>query len=95
VTVTFFLVPLHAYDIVSLTAVVMLLFALPRGGRWLIVAGLLICLRARNLSLALGITNPSSDRFPESFLVSIALLLVLAGTVWALLQTLSAKPATI
>ena len=88
-TLIFLLVPLHTYDIVALAALPVMLLALPFSGNWLIGLGLLICFRPRNLSEALGITNPMSQGFPEAHLVSLAIILILIGAIWASIATRS------
>ena len=65
VTIIFFFVPLHSYDLVSLAALLMMIVAIPFAGRWLIALGLLICFRHLNLLGALRFANsrsPSSSR---------------------------------
>lgn len=85
----FLLVPLHTYDIVALAALPGMLLALPRTGKSLIGLGLLICFRPRNLSEALGITNPMSQGFPEAHLVSLAIVIILIGAICATITTRS------
>jgi len=90
----FFLLPLHSYDIVVLTILLMVTLAIPLDGRWLVAIGLAICIRPGNLSGALGLTNPASSQFPESLIISIALCFVLSGALWGVfdLQRRKALP---
>ena len=80
---TLFLLPLHTYDIVSLAAVITMISATSLAGRWLILSGLIVCLRPSSLFNLLGMTNSAGLDFPESGLVSLGLLLIFAGAVWA------------
>jgi hypothetical protein len=84
VVVIFFLVPLHPYDHVALSFVAMALLAFPLSNRWPVLVGLLICIRPRNLLSLVRIENPGSVGFPESFLLSIALLVLLVGVLWSM-----------
>jgi hypothetical protein len=85
VAITFFFVPLHSYDLVSLVALLMMIVAIPFAGRWLIALGLLICFRPINLWGAFGVVNSSALSFPQSHLVSMGLFLLVVGAVWAIL----------
>ena len=80
---TLFLLPLHTYDIVSLAALIAMISAKSLAGRWLIFSGLIVCLRPSSLFNLLGMTNSAGLDFPESGLVSLGLLLIFAGAVWA------------
>jgi hypothetical protein len=84
VSSTLFLLPLHSYDLVALSILLMMILAIPVAGRYLIAFGLLICFRPRNLLHAFGIANPKDLAFPESHLVSAGLLLLFVGTLWAM-----------
>lgn len=84
VTITFFFVPLHSYDLVSLAALLMMIVAIPFAGRWLIALGLLICFRHLNLLQALGFVNSRALTFPESYLVSAGLFLLVVGAARAI-----------
>ncbi len=90
----FLFVPLHSYDIVPLSALLMMTVAAPLPGSWFIILGLLLCLRPRNLWDALGIETSEKLTFPESPLVSAGLLLIFIGAFWAFLHNSIARPAT-
>ena len=85
----FLFVPLHSYDIVSLSALLMMTVATHLPGRWFMILGLLLCLRPRNLWDALSIETSEKLTFPESPLVSAGLLLIFIGAFWAFLHTRS------
>jgi len=80
---TLFFLPLHSYDLVSLAALMMLISAESFAGGWLIFSGLIVCLRPSSLFNLLGMTNSAGLDFPESGLVSLGLLLIFMGAVWA------------
>ena len=86
---TFLFVPLHTYDLVSISAILMMIMATSLTGRWLIVLGLLLCLRPINLWQSLGIANPEQLVFPESHLVSASLLVIFLGAVVSILSSRS------
>jgi Glycosyltransferase family 87 len=83
---TFFFLPLHRYDLVSLAALIMMISAASFAGRWLIFSGLLVCLRPITLFNLLGMTNSASLEFYGSRLMSFGLLLIFIGAVWAALD---------
>ena len=81
VAAMFFILPLHSYDAVAVAIVLMWLVAAPvTFGGWLVAAGLLICLRPMNLANVTGIISPSSLDLQDSLLLSLGLLVILAGT---------------
>ncbi len=88
---TFFFLPLHSYDLVALTTLLMMIMVIPFPGRYLIAFGLLICFRSRNLFDASGIVNSNDLSFPESHLASAGLFLIFIG---ALRSTLSYQMGT-
>jgi hypothetical protein len=84
---TLFLSPLHGYDLVSLATIAILAFAIPLPSRAAIITGLCLCFHPRNISAVLRIDNPTGNAFPESFFTSVALVIVVIGAIWAVLQT--------
>jgi hypothetical protein len=94
IAAAFFIVPLHPYDHVALTALLMMILAFRFFGRWLIFLGLLICMRPKNLysilDLAhLGVAHPASGGFRESLLMSVGLFLILMGALCAVFPSRS------
>ena len=77
---TFFLIPLHYYDLVSLAILLMVIVAIPLAGRWLIALGLLLCFRPGNFWVAFGVTN--SDIL-DGRLASAGLFLLVVGALWS------------
>jgi hypothetical protein len=82
-----FLIPLQPYNHVALACLLMMIMAFPLSGRWLIGLGLAMCLRPGNVSTAIGLSNPSSIYFPESFFMSLGLGAVFLGTIWAVIMS--------
>ena len=90
---SFFFLPLHSYDIVGLGALLMMTIAISFMGRFLMVLGLVICFRPRNLLDAFGVANFPELIFPESHLVSGGIFLIFIGTLWTILTCRrNAKP---
>jgi hypothetical protein len=85
----FFFVPLHPYDHVSLTAIWMLALAFELTGRWIVISGLVVCLRPKIFYYISGITDATSINFHESLVMSIGLFLILLGGTLALLTNRS------
>lgn len=83
----FFLVPLHSYDLVPCAALLMINVAVPLPGLWLVIIGILICVRAGNLADATSIVNPASDVFHASLLLSTGLLVILLGSLLGFLHS--------
>jgi len=87
VATTFFILPLHYYDMISLAVLLMIIVALPLQGRWLIAIGLFLCFRPDYIGRAFGIA-PSAEIF-KSDLTSVGLLMLVLGAVWSLLASRS------
>ena len=84
---TFFITPLHYYDMISLVTLLMIIIAIPLRGRWLVALGLFLCFRPDYLGRAAGIVQP--NEIFECHVMSAGLVLIVTGTVWALLATRS------
>jgi hypothetical protein len=82
---TFFFLPLHSYDLVALTALMMIIMTTTLAGRYLIAFGLFVCFRPRKLYDVFDFANSNGLLFPESRLVSAGLLLVFVGALWAVI----------
>jgi hypothetical protein len=82
VAITFFCVPLHDYDFVSLAILSMLIASVPLAGRWITAIGLLILARPGNLLTVFGDVNTRFLTIPESQLITSALLCLLVGALW-------------
>jgi hypothetical protein len=87
----FFVLPLGSYDIVVLAILFMMILAVSFTARWLVALGLVLCIRAGNLSSALGFVNPASQRTPDCLLISVALCLILVGVSWNLFESLQQR----
>ncbi len=82
IAITFFCVPLHDYDFVSLAILSMLIVAMPLAGRWVTAIGLLISARPGNLLTVFSSINATVLAIPESHLITLALFLLLVGALW-------------
>ena len=71
------LVPLHSYDLLPLAVLVMIVPAVPPGGAVLLSLGLVVCFAGRQSLLDYRICK-SGKQFPESLLLSCALVLIMA-----------------
>jgi hypothetical protein len=87
IALSFFLIPFHYYDMISLVALLMMIIAVPLAGRWLIALGLLICFRPDYLLHTIGIANAPEVQI--SHLVSAGLSLLVVGTMWSFLVSRS------
>ena len=85
-----FLIPVHVYDLVSLTVILMLIVAWPLSGRWLMAIGLLLCLRP-DILLRLPNIGPQDLEFAEIRLLSGGLLFVFVGAFWSLRKALGSQ----
>ena len=83
VAATFFFIPLHFYDMISLVILLMIIIATPLRGRWLIAMGLFLSFRPDYIARVLGIAT--SSEVCDCNLMSAGLVLVVAGAVWSLL----------
>ena len=77
-----FLIPVHVYDLVSLTGILMLIVAWPLSGRWLMAIGLVLCIRPDILLRLLNI-EPQDLEFAEIRLLSVGLLFIFVGAFWS------------
>jgi len=87
VATIFFFIPLHNYDMVGLVALLMMIIAVSLRGRWLIALGLLICFRPEYLGRTLS--KATLPEVNEAHFISLGLLLLWVGCVWALSATRS------
>lgn len=85
---TFFLLPLHTYDLVPIALLLITNVANRLPGWQIVAAGLLLCVRAGNFASVSSIANPASGVFPSSLLNSCALLLILLGSIWSFVSVL-------
>jgi len=85
-----FLIPVHVYDLVSLTVILMLIVAWPLSGRWLMAIGLMLCLRP---DVPLRVSNIEAQDlvFAEIRLLSGGLLLVFVGAFWSFRKALGSQ----
>jgi hypothetical protein len=81
----FFFIPLHYYDLVALATLLMMVLTVRLPGSYLILFGLLICLRPRNLFNIFSSGKSGDFIFPESHLVSAGLFFLLVGAFLAVL----------
>ena len=84
---TFFLVPLHGYDLISITSMLMMTLAAPLAGRWLVISGLLLCFRPGNLADALAGAHSDYSDILETHFYSAGLCLLFVGAMIAILNT--------
>ena len=85
-----FLIPVHVYDLVSLTIILMLIVAWPLSGRWLIAVGLTLCLRP-DVLMRLPNIEPKDLDFAEIRLLSVGLLFVFFGALWSIRRALGSQ----
>jgi hypothetical protein len=82
-SVTLLFVPLHAYDMIPLTLVLILSLFVNSGWKWPMLTATLLCHHPRVLAEHIGFVNPHRQGFPESLFVSVMLIVILASSIAA------------
>jgi hypothetical protein len=84
VALTLLFVPLHAYDMVPLTIVLILGLFITSVWKYPILVAAVLCNHPRVFAVRMHLVNPRSLDFPESLFLSVMLIVILVSSIGAL-----------